>query len=154
LAVENLESETLIVVNAANQVVGRMASRVAKLLLEGRRVVVVNAEKTLISGSRTSIVQKQLIRLERGSIVNPENNPHRFKEPHRMLQRIVRGMLPRKKPRGQAALKRLRVYIGTPLQYQSMAQKVFEDAKARKPLPMYTTMAELAMTLGWRHRSA
>jgi large subunit ribosomal protein L13 len=145
-----IKAEAPVIVDAANLVVGRMASNVAKLLLEGRRVVVVNAEKALISGSRTNIVSKQMARLKIGSIVNPKYNPHRFKEPHRMLGRIIRGMLPRKKPRGADALKRLRVYVGTPATYRSVAKTVFEDAKARKPLPVYTTMGELASALGWR----
>lgn len=152
MAVETVKADAPVIVDATNLVVGRMASNVAKLLLEGRRVVVVNAEKALISGSRTNIVSKQTGRLEIGSIVNPKYNPHRFKEPHRMLTRIIRGMLPRKKPKGADAFKRLRVYVGTPVTYRSDEKKAFDDAKAHKPLPMYTTMGELASALGWRAR--
>jgi large subunit ribosomal protein L13 len=154
LAVETIKvkADAPIVVDATNLIVGRMASTVAKLLLNGRRVIIVNSEKALISGSRINIVTKQLKRLEIGSVVNPEYNPHRYKEPNRMLHRIIRGMIPRKKPSGVAAMKRLRVYIGTPESYKSVEKKIFEDAKARKPLPMYVALGEVASTLGWTAR--
>ncbi len=152
MAVETVKfkAEAPVVVDATNQIVGRMASNVAKLLLNGRRVIIVNAEKALISGSRINIVTRQLKRLEIGSVVNPEYNPHRYREPNRMLHRIIRGMIPRKKPSGIAAMKRLRVYIGVPEAYKSVEKKVFDDAKARKPLPMYMAMGELASAIGWK----
>ncbi|MFQ6134918.1 MAG: 50S ribosomal protein L13 [Nitrososphaerales archaeon] len=152
MAVKAVKAEQPLVVDATHQVVGRMASNVAKLLIEGRRVVVVNAEKALISGSRKNIIYERMKRLEIKSIINPIYTPHHPKQPDKMLHKIIRGMLPRRKPKGQDALKRLRVYVGTPKAYRSVEKKTFEDAKARKPLPFYLTMGEVASTLGWRAR--
>ncbi len=157
MAVETVKvkakQEAPIVVDATNLIVGRMASNVAKLLLNGHRVVIVNSEKALVSGSRKNIVTKQLKRLEIGSVVNPKYNPHRYREPNKMLHRMIRGMIPRKKPSGIAAMKRLRAYIGTPESYESVEKTVFENAKATKPLPMYMTMGEVASAIGWKQGS-
>ena len=139
--------EQLIVVDATHQVAGRMASNVAKLLLKGRRVVVVNAEKALISGSRKNILHEEMEKRKIKSIVNPIYKPHQFKQPDKMLRKIIRGMLPRRKPKGQEAFKRLRVYIGTPLEHNSVEKKIFEEAKARKPLPFYLTIGDIASVI-------
>lgn len=149
LAVEDVKSVQPLVVDASGQVLGRLASNVAKSLLEGRFVVVVNAEKAVISGSKRNIMEEQLKRLEITSKVNPVYTPHHPKRPDGMLRRVVRGMLPRRKPKGLAAFRRLRIYIDTPAAYRSVEKKVFEDAKARRPLSSYTTLGEVALKLGW-----
>ncbi|MEM4269848.1 MAG: uL13 family ribosomal protein, partial [Candidatus Caldarchaeum sp.] len=53
--------EKTYVVNAEGYRLGRLASKVAKLLLEGHRVKVFNAEKALITGSRSSILEHYLM---------------------------------------------------------------------------------------------
>jgi large subunit ribosomal protein L13 len=62
---------------------------------------------------------------------------------------MVRGMVPRKKPKGATAMKRLRVYIGTPLELDAKKLTSFEDTNASRPIPVYVTMAELSKSLGW-----
>ena len=141
--------EQTLIVDATHQVTGRMASSVAKLLIEGRRVVVVNAELALISGSRKNITEEQMKRREIKSVINPMYTPHRYKQPDKMLRRIIRGMLPRRKPKGRDAFKRLRVYVGTPPAYRSVDKTTFKDAQARRPLPFYLTIGEVASILGW-----
>ena len=39
-----------IIVDATNQILGRLSSIVAKKLLEGYKVIIVNAEKAVVSG--------------------------------------------------------------------------------------------------------
>ncbi|HUH82474.1 MAG TPA: uL13 family ribosomal protein, partial [Nitrososphaerales archaeon] len=51
-----LSGEETVYIDATDQIAGRLSSKVAKLILSGKRVVVVNAEKALISGSRTSVI--------------------------------------------------------------------------------------------------
>ncbi len=91
-------SET-IYVDATNQIAGRLASKVAKLILTGKRVVVLNAEKSLISGSRNSVINQWKERLELSSHVNPIYGPIHPRRPDNILRRMVRGMVPRKKPK-------------------------------------------------------
>ena len=45
---------TSTLINAEGLILGRMASKVAKKLLNGERIIIVNAEKAVISGKRKS----------------------------------------------------------------------------------------------------
>lgn len=139
---------SFMVVDASGQIAGRLSSSVAKLLLEGNRVVVVNAEKALISGRRRSVVDEWLRRLEISSAVHPKYGPFHPRSPHTILSRMIRGMTPRRKAKGREALKRLRVYAGTPDEYRSLEKKTFEDAKATKPEAFYVRLGELAKAIG------
>ncbi len=65
------------------------------------------------------------------------------------MKRMIRGMLPKKKPSGLEAHKRLRTYIGVPKQLKSLEKKQFEKAKITKAPANYTTMADLGRTIGW-----
>ena len=52
-----------LLVDANNAVAGRLASLVAKQLLQGEHVVVINAEKAVVSGNRASLVLQYKERL-------------------------------------------------------------------------------------------
>jgi large subunit ribosomal protein L13 len=144
-----LSSEGTTYVDATNQIAGRLSSKAAKLLIEGKRVVIVNAEKALISGSRISVMNQWKERLELSSKVNPIYGPIHPRRPDNILRRMIRGMVPRKKPKGASAMKRLRVYIGVPQELKSEKLTQFKDAEATRPIPVYVTMKELSMNLGW-----
>jgi large subunit ribosomal protein L13 len=144
-----LSSESTVYVDASNQIAGRLSSKVAKLIISGKRVVVVNAEKALISGSRTSVVTEWTKKLELSSRVNPIYGPIHPRRPDNILRRMVRGMVPRKKPKGALAMKRLRVYIGVPSEVTGSKMTKFEDTAASRPIPVYVTMADLSKSLGW-----
>jgi large subunit ribosomal protein L13 len=144
-----LSGEETIYVDATDQIAGRLSSKVAKVLLSGKRVVVVNSEKALVSGSRTSVVNQWKERLELASRVNPIYGPIHPRRPDNILRRMVRGMVPRKKPKGAAAMKRLRVYIGVPEGVDGSKLTKFDDAAATRPIPIYVTMADLSKSLGW-----
>jgi len=144
-----LSSEETIYIDATNQIAGRLSSKIAKLVLSGKRVVVVNAEKALISGSRTSVINQWKERLELGSKVNPIYGPIHPRRPDNILRRMVRGMVPRKKPKGATAMKRLRVYIGTPSGVDESKMTRFEETTATRPIPVYVTMGDLSRSLGW-----
>lgn len=144
-----MSSEGTFYVDATNQIAGRLASKVAKLLLSGNRVVVLNAEMALISGSRNSVINQWKETLEISSRVNPIYGPIHPRRPDNILKRMVRGMVPRKKPKGRTAMKRLRVYIGVPARVKAPKLTRFEDTAATRPIPVYVTMKELSKSLGW-----
>lgn len=139
-----------IVVDASGQIAGRLSSNVAKLLLGGQRVIVVNAQEALISGTRKMIVGEYTIRLEIGGAVHPKYGPFHHRAPDRILSRMVRGMLPKRKTKGIESIKRLRIYVGIPLQYDSASRTVFENAKATRPRAFYLTLSEVARAIGWK----
>ena len=142
------EARTLYV-DATNQIAGRLSSRVAKLLLTGKRVTVVNSEKALISGSRNSVMTQWTKSLELSSRVNPIYGPIHPRRPDNILKRMIRGMVPRKKAKGVSAMKRLRVYVGVPAEAKGEKLTQFDDAAATRPIPVYVTMLELSKNLGW-----
>jgi large subunit ribosomal protein L13 len=144
-----LSVEDTVYLDATNQIAGRLSSRVAKLLISGKRVIVVNAEMALISGSRNSVVMQWKERLELSSRVNPIYGPTHPRRPDNILRRMVRGMVPRKKSKGASAMKRLRVYVGLPLEIRAEKLNRFEDTSATRPASAYVTMLELSNSLGW-----
>jgi len=136
-----------IVVDASNHILGRLASFVAKKLLEGYRVFIVNAEKAVIScTSRESIVKEWKDFLEVGRYRAGPLHPRR---PDRILLRAVRGMLPYRTDRGRRAYKRLKVYIGFPEELKSYRVLEIPEAKADKLRCRFITLAELAKEIGW-----
>ena len=145
-----MSGEDTVYVDASDQIAGRLSSKVAKLILSGKRVVVVNAEKALISGSRTSVVNQWKERLELSSRVNPIYGPLHPRRPDNILRRMVRGMVPRKKPKGALAMRRLRIYVGVPSGVDAATLKKFEETTATRPIPIYVTMGDLSRSLGWK----
>ncbi len=139
----------IIIVDGTNQIAGRMCSHVAKLLKNGNRVSIVNSENIMLSGSREMIIKEYRKFLEIASITNPKFGPFHPRRPDTIMTKMVRGMLPKNKPSGEASLKRLRVYLGVPNELKSKKTTQFEDAKIRKPAPYYTTLGELGRTIGW-----
>ncbi|MEM0482300.1 MAG: 50S ribosomal protein L13 [Nitrososphaerota archaeon] len=122
-------AEDVVVVDGAGHRLGRLASKVAKMLLSGRRVVIVNAEKVLVTGTKEAILERYLKLIGRtwySSIKEPQVwYPRR---PERILWYTIARMLPRKKPKGREALRRLRVHSGVPEGLEKMSFTKFEDA--------------------------
>ena len=139
-----------IVVDTTDHIAGRLSSQVAKLLLQGNRVSLVNCEKIMISGTRDGIIKEYRAFLEINSIINTKHGPVHYRRPDTMITKMIRGMLPfDRKPSGKEAHKRLRAHIGSPKELKSFKKIQFEKAKIRKSASNYTTMAELGRVIGW-----
>lgn len=138
-----------IIVDGTNMIAGRLCSHVAKLLLQGNRVHIVNSEYIMISGSRESIIREYREFLEVASINNPKFGPFHPRRPDTIITKMVRGMLPKTKPSGKTAFSRLRVYLGVPNELRSQSRTQFEDARIRKSPPYYTSVGELGRMIGW-----
>ena len=138
-----------VVVDGTNLIAGRLSSHVAKLLLDGNRVSIVNCENIMISGNKKSIMEEYKKFLEISSIINPKFGPFHPRRPDTIITKMIRGMLPRKKSSGQSAFKRLRAHIGIPKELKGFDKIQFDDAKIRKSVSNYTTMTELGQNVGW-----
>jgi large subunit ribosomal protein L13 len=136
-------------VDATDCIAGRLCSQISKLLLKGYRVRVVNAEKTLISGNRYMIIDSYKKFLTISSATNPVHGPFHPRRPDRILTRMVRGMLPKRKPSGTSALKRLRVYVSVPPELKESRTEKFESSKIRRPHSYYSTLGDIAKQIGW-----
>lgn len=138
-----------VIVDGTDLVAGRLASHVAKMLLQGTRVTVINCEKIMISGTRSNIISEYRDFLEIASVLNPKHGPFHPRRPDTIIARMIRGMLPRKKPSGKTALSRLRTYIGTPSGTGSLERVELQKARITRPASTYVTMADLGRTVGW-----
>jgi large subunit ribosomal protein L13 len=123
-----------------------MASKVAKHLLNGDEITILNAEKAILSGRKKSKVAEAKEFLEVGA---PERGPFHYRRPDRIVKKTVRGMVPFKQPKGKNALKRLKVYMGVPKDFRDLELIAFDEARATKLKGPHITLAELAREVGW-----
>jgi large subunit ribosomal protein L13 len=141
----------VVVVDATNCIAGRMCSHVSKLLLQGNRVAIVNAEKAMLSGNnRYKTIELYKEHLEINSVTNPIHGPFHPRRPDTMLSKMVRGMVPKRKSSGIAAFKRLRVFIGVPEEMKDAKMESFSDSKITKPEDYYISVGEIAKQIGWK----
>ena len=136
------------VVDGTNLIAGRVASNVAKLLRKGNRVSIVNCDKIMMSGKKSSIIGEYEDFLKIHSIIHPQHGPFHPRRPDTIMKRMIRGMLPTEKPSRKTDLARLRTYIGVPKEVKGIEKIQFEKAKIRKDSSKYTTMAELSRYIG------
>ncbi|MGH9955126.1 MAG: 50S ribosomal protein L13 [Nitrososphaera sp.] len=142
--------ESLVIVDATNCIAGRMCSHVSKLLLQGNKVAIVNAEKAMLSGNRYKTVDSYKEHLEINSVTNPIHGPFHPRRPDTIISKMVRGMVPKRKPDGIAAFKHLRVYMGVPDRMKQVKMESFDDSKITKPESYYISIAEVAKQIGWK----
>lgn len=131
------------VVDAEGAVVGRLASVLAKRLMMGEDIIIVNAEKAVLTGSAARIKERYFQKRKRGSMLK---GPYYPRYPDAVIKRAVRGMLPYKKAKGAAALKRLKVYMGVPEKFKGKAEKSGKHKSALRC--KYLTLAKVCEGLG------
>jgi large subunit ribosomal protein L13 len=125
------------VVDASDVVLGRLASQVA-VLLRGKHkpifaphvdtgdfVIVVNAEKVALSGSKLD--HKHVYRHSGypGGLTSVSYGELLAKHPERLVERAVKGMLP-KNSLGRQMLRKLKVYAGPEHPHQAQRPAPFE----------------------------
>jgi large subunit ribosomal protein L13 len=141
-------SEPEEIVDASNLILGRMATYVAKRALEGRRVIIVNAEQAVISGTKFRVVARAKLKLKTRTLANQAKAPTHPRRPDNYVRRVVRGMLPWKKSRGKDAYRRVRVFIGTPAELQGKPSVKLDDASASRLRVPYISVAQLSQEIG------
>ncbi len=137
------------VINGEGKILGRLATHVAKLTLNGDQVIVVNAEKIVISGHLKFLVAKYKAHVERKDKANPEHSPYISRRPDLFVKRVIRGMLPYRQPRGKAAFDRLKVYMGVPEGVKVPAKDTLHLKDGRDVYENLITIKELAGKLGY-----
>ena len=147
--------EKEVVIDGRGHLVGRLASKVAKELQNGQRIVVVRCEALLKSGSlfRNKLKFHEFLQKTRNT--NPRKGHIHFRTPSRIFWRIVRGMLPHKTPKGSAALGRLKVFEGIPFPYDQKKRVVVPDALKvlrLKSHRKFCVLGDLAQKVGWTRK--
>jgi large subunit ribosomal protein L13 len=139
----------MIVYDAENQVLGRLSSVIAKQLLKGEEINVVNAEKAVLAGGHEFTIKKYLAKIERG---DPHHGPFFPKTPVEIFRRTVRGMLPWDRSKGRVAYKRLKVFIGLPREFKDKKIEKAGVSEASNLECDYISVAELSAALGAKKR--
>jgi large subunit ribosomal protein L13 len=129
--------------DASEAPLGRLSSEAAKLLLgkgkaafslhidNGDHVVVINAEHLLTTGDKTQKKTYWRHSGYAGGISKRTLAEQMQKDPKKVVQKAVRGMLPPNKLRDQR-LKRLKVYLASEHQHQSQKPQKINLLKGRK----------------------
>ncbi|KYK20707.1 50S ribosomal protein L13 [Thermoplasmatales archaeon SM1-50] len=131
------------IIDSEGAVLGRLCTIVAKRLLNGEEIVVINSEKAIVTGKKVIIKEHYQHEREVGTY---RKGPFYPRMPDRIMKRTIRGMIPYQKPHGRTAFKKLRCYIGVPKDLQG---KTFEKiATAEKHPADYMTLREVAEFLG------
>lgn len=141
-------SEEPIVINASNLILGRLASYVAKQALEGHSIVILNAEKAIISGYKKSIIQEAKKRLSTRTLGSQKKAPTHPRRPDLYVRRTIRGMLPRKKTKGKQAFERIKVYMNIPEEYVNKTALKIPEADASKLHHKHIMVEDLSKEIG------
>lgn len=142
----------MIVVDASGQVAGRICARVAKMLLAGEEVAIVNSEQAVLSGRQQWLVEDMVSRRSQINKRDPNEGPKYPRVPHLYLRRMVRGMMPKKSQRGRDAMKLLRCHIGVPEGIE-VGKAIAKFEKANKPsgtMRKATTIGKICAAFGWK----
>ena len=131
------------IIDADGAVLGRLCTVVAKRLLKGEEIAVVNSEKAIVTGKKTMVKAHYKHEREVGTY---RKGPFYPRMPDRLVKRTVRGMIPYQTPHGRKAYRRLKCYIGVPL---ALAKQPAEKIpSAQKKVANYMTVQEIAQFLG------
>ncbi len=117
--------------DGTNAILGRMATRVAKDLLKGEDVHVVNCNEIIITGNKTDIKKKFEERKRR--VGSSQKGPKISRSKHLIVKRAIRGMLPNfREGRGRVAWKKLKCYPSLPKEFEDKEKVTFEERKLKK----------------------
>lgn len=120
------------IVDATDLVLGRFSSRIAKELMEGKEVKIVNSDKAVISGDETYTLSEYDAWTKIHSLVDPKQGPFHLKGSGDLVRQTVRGMLPTKKPKGRKAYDRLEAYGGVPERFEEEDMETFSQANVEQ----------------------
>jgi len=142
------------VVDGKGHLLGRLASIVARQLLEGKKIVVVRCEAICIAGSILRNKRKYAQFKKKRMNTNPSKGPYHFRSPARIFWRTVRGMVPHMTTRGANSMARLGVYEGIPEPYDKVKRVVVPNAVKvlrMRPDRKFCLLGLLSKEVGWGH---
>ncbi len=138
----------MLYIDADNSIYGRLSTYIAKSLLNGEEVTVVNAAKVVVTGRRDSVLEKFLHRRDIGSV---RKGPYYPRTPDKILRRSIGDMLPKKQAKGKDALKRCTVYAFVPEELKDK-QFVKLEEYANEKVNGFVTLAEVSKIMGQKVR--
>lgn len=138
------------VIDGKGLIYGRLASNVAELIMGGEEVVVLNAERIVVTGDRAKVFADFKHKVDVGEVTK-RKGPFYPRRADLLFKRCVRGMIPWMTTSGREAFRRLHVFVGTPKQFAESEATVPEEAK-RDIDCKNVTLGEISEFLGSRVR--
>ena len=127
------------IIDAENKVIGRLSSEIAKIISgknkptytpildTGDHVIVINAEKVVLTGKKETDKVYRRHSLYPGGLKERAARFVRVEKPETMIEEAVWGMLPKNKL-GRKMLKKLKVYRGSDHPHQAQQPETLEVA--------------------------
>lgn len=149
----NSEAPALIV-NAKGHVAGKLATHVAKNIVEGQKVIVINTEDIVLTGPIERSIGKFKSYLNKRRLTKPEKGQKHHRLPSMFFQRIVRRMVPKKKIKGQRALTLLKVHESCPDEFINSKWMTCPKAlleNTSNPIRKFFYLKDLLVKFGWKY---
>lgn len=131
------------IIDANGLMLGRLSTNAAKRLIKGEEIIIINSEKAIVSGKKTSLKNIYKHKREQGTY---RKGPFYPRKPDQIVKRTIRGMIPYQTSHGRSAFKKLKCYIGVPKEFEGKKFETIEEAK-KQPVD-YITIEELSKFLG------
>ena len=112
------------IIDGSNLIMGRASTYIAKRIMKGEKIDLVNADQMVITGSKPDILEKYRVRFYLAAKGNPHRGPKYSRMPDKMVKRAIRGMVPWKTSTGRAAFKNLKVHIGVPEEFANSKKEM------------------------------
>ncbi|MFP4401653.1 MAG: 50S ribosomal protein L13 [Candidatus Nanoarchaeia archaeon] len=143
----NQKKEEATIIDAKDLVLGRLGSVVAKRLLLGEEIKIVNCRDIVVLGKKKYLVERYKTKLSNKVV---KQGPYYSRSPADMVKRAFRNMLPYKNQRGIEAYKRLKCYNSTPSILLNSQKEVIEKAKINEESVFYYSyMGDICKILGY-----
>ena len=134
-----------IVYDGDEAVFGRIASLVAKDLLKGNSVDLINCEKMIVSGDKKLFAAKILQKREMGS-GGSTKGPKYPRTAEKLVKRMIRGMLPRDRAKGRDAYRRLKCFESGSDERKAVSGEDIVKPNHRKPMK-FSSITEILRLL-------
>ncbi len=136
----------MIVIDASNMIIGRLAAYAAKKALLGETVRIINCENAYISGNKKHVLDVMNQKRRRGT---HSTGPFYPRYADKIVKRTIRGMLPHTQPKGKEAFGRIKCYISVPIELEKEKAVKVPGADISKLVDVkYTDLKTLTRILG------
>jgi large subunit ribosomal protein L13Ae len=143
-------------IDGQGHLAGRLASVLAKELLNGNKIIVIKSEKIQISGKHIRNKLKFLVKSKKRTNTNPKRGPFHFHSPSQIFWKMIRGMLPHKTKKGTLAQMKIKIFEGVPKPFNRMKRFIIPAAFRICRLSsgtQYSVLGEIANQIGWTKKN-
>lgn len=121
-----LQEKNVTIIDGKDLILGRLGSNIAKRLLLGESIKIVNCKDIILLGRKKFLIDRYKTKLKNKVI---KQGPYYSRSPSDLVKRAFRNMLPYKNDRGIKAFNNLKCYNSTPSILVNAKKEVVESAK-------------------------